>query len=170
MLNKALLLLFIILFACDPGEKGLDQLFPGPGFEKGWSWHGMPKHHFSENLYEIINGEAELYLTFGFKELARLTYFWGTPEDTFFTVDIYDMQKSVNASAIYNGFKHPSHQFEDIGVEIMISSYNMKFHKGPYFVNINGSDDSEKMFRGMKTVSEKIVEYIERQSEPEKEK
>ena len=56
----------ILLIACEVPRKGLDQIFPGAGFEKGWSWHGSPKHYFPENLYDYINGEAELYLSYGF--------------------------------------------------------------------------------------------------------
>src|SRR4030042_4975524 len=95
----------LLACVCDPGLKGLDQLFPGPGFEKGWSWQGVPRHFTVQNLYEYIDGEAELYYAYGFRELATLTYFWKNPEDTFFTVNVYDMGDSLNAFGIYSNYR-----------------------------------------------------------------
>jgi hypothetical protein len=128
-------------------KKGVDSLFPSPGFEKGWKWEGKPKHYTPQNLYEIINGEAELYISHGFKELASVLYYWGSAEDTFFVVDIYDMGSALNAFGLYSGFRHPDYRFENIGTEGFVSDYGIKFYKGDCFVDIKVGEFSERCRR-----------------------
>lgn len=160
------LFIFIILLACDTGQNGLDQFFPGPGFEKGWSWQGKPKHYNPENLYNYIDGEAELYHAYGFQECATLTYFWGNPEDTSFVVDIYDMGTPINAFGLYSIYRHPGYQYEAIGVEAVVSSFGIKYYQGPYVVELKAGDSSEKTQQAMNTVAKKLSERIPNPADP----
>ena len=152
--------LVLLASACDPGVQGLDRLFPGPGFEKGWSWHGKPRHFSVQNLYEYIDGEAELYLAYGFRELATLTYFWKHPEDTFFTVNVYDMGDSLNAFGIYSNYRYPGTPLEKIGAEALVSEFGIKFFKGPYFVDVACGDMSEKNLLAARIVAVQLAERI----------
>lgn len=133
-----------LLFAsCLFHRKGLDSFFPASGFQKEWMWEGKPKHYTPQNLYEIIDGEAELYISYGFRELASLIYYRGSPEDTFFVVEIFDMGSPLNAFGLYSGFRHPDYRFEDIGSEGFVSDYGIKFYKGRYLVDIRAGEFSE---------------------------
>jgi hypothetical protein len=137
------LCVLLLSTACVFRKKGMDSLFPAPGFQKGWSWEGKPRHYTSQNLYEIIDGEAELYLSYGFKELVSLLYYRGSPEDTFFVVDVFDMGSPLNAFGLYSGFRHPEYRFEDIGAEGFVSDYGIKFYKGEYLIDIKAAGFSE---------------------------
>jgi len=150
----------LVGISCEQPKAGLDQLFPGAGFTKGWSWQGKPKHFLPNNLYEYIDGEAELYLSYNFKELASLTYFWGAPEDTFFTVDIYDMGTSENAFGLYSSYRYPGYQYEKIGTEAFVSDFGLKCLKGQYVIEIKSSDESEKCRQAIRTVVVQIVDRI----------
>jgi len=132
---------FIILMSnCQPVLEGLDLLFPDKNFQTGWEWDGRPVHYDPENLYELINGEAELYHAYGFQELAVLSYYHKSPEDSFFTVHIYDMGTPENAFGVYSSYRYPGYTFDTIGVEAMLSDFGMKFYKGQYFVDISYGD------------------------------
>jgi hypothetical protein len=155
------LTLAILTASCFVRQKGMDKLFPSSGFEKGWKWEGKPKHYFPQNLYEYIDGEAELYISYGFKELATLLYYWGSPEDTFFVVDIYDMGSPLNAFGLYSNFRHPEYQFHDIGAEGFVSAYGMKFYKGNYLVDIKVGDFSEKCRRAVWIAAKEVDRRIE---------
>ncbi len=162
--------LFFVLFgfalSCENPQKGLDQLFPGPGFEKGWSWFEMPTHYNPEDLYDYIDGEAELYLSYGFKELATLTYFWRSVDDTFLVVDIYDMGTSLNGFGLYSVYRHPEYKFEDIGTEAIVSDFGIKFYQGRYVVELKAGNDSEKTSHAVRVVAQKISERIGEPAEP----
>lgn len=153
---------FLLSFglSCEQTKAGLDQLFPGPGFEKGWSWHGKPKHYSPQNLYVYINGEAELYLAYDFKELASLTYFWGSPEDTFITVDIYDMGTPLNAFGLYCSYRYPGYAYEKIGAEAFVSDFGLKFLKDRLVIEIKTSDESEKCRKAGRTIALQIASRI----------
>jgi hypothetical protein len=154
--------LFSVIFyiSCEQPRAGLDQLFPGAGFEKGWSWHGKPKIYSPQNLYEYIDGEAELYLSYDFKELATLIYFWGSSEDTFFTVDVYDMGTPLNAFGLYSSYRYPGYQYEKIGTESFVSDFGLKFFQGRFVVEIKSSDESEKCGKAVRVVAGLVADRI----------
>jgi hypothetical protein len=145
---------------CILPRKGMDRLFPSTGFEKGWHREGKPRHFGPDNLYEAIDGEADLYLTYGFREMASLLYHWGSPEDTFFVVDVYRMDGPLNAFGLYSGFRHPEYRFQDIGTEGFESEYGLKFHKGEYLVDVKMGDYSEKCRRAAWIVAKEIARRI----------
>jgi hypothetical protein len=154
--------------SCVGPKKGVDRLFPSPGFEKGWKCEGKPRHFSPQTLYEQIDGEAELYISYGFRELASLLYYWVSPEDTFFVVDLYDMGSPLNAFGLYSNFRHPQYQFQDVGAEAFVSDYGMKFYKGNYLVEIKTSDLSERCRRAVFVVAKEIARRIpEPRSSPE---
>ncbi len=157
----------IILFlSCEKPQTGLDQLFPGPGFEKGWSWFKMPVHYNPDNLYEYIDGEAELYLSYDFKELATLTYFWGNVDDTSFVVDIYDMGTPLSAFGLYSNYRYPDYNYEKIGTEATVSDFSIKFYQGKYVVELKAGAASNKIKNAMRTVAQKVSERIKEPAEP----
>ncbi len=163
MKNAPLILFAAAAFAftsCCSGRKGLDRLFPSPGFEKGWKWDGRPRHFTPENLYEAIDGEADLYIGYGIKELGTLLYYWGSPSDTFFVVDIYDMGSALNAFGVYSNLRHPDYRFEEIGDEGFVHDYGMKFYKGRFLVDIKLGDFSEKCRRAALIVARETARRI----------
>ncbi|MBN2029172.1 hypothetical protein JW824_02910 [bacterium] len=158
--NLYYILILMMWLSCDSGQTGLDQFFPGPGFEKGWSWEGKPIHYVPENLYDYINGEAELYHAYGFQECATLTYFWGSPDDTSFVVDIYDMGTPINAFGLYSIYRHPGYRYETIGAEAVVSAFGIKYYQGPYVVELKAGDSSEKTQGAMQAVAKLVSERI----------
>jgi len=152
--------MLICVSACEKSQTGLDRLFPGPGFEKGWSWDGMPTHYTPDNLYEYIDGEAELYLTYGFRELATQTYFWGSADDTSFVVDIYDMGSPLNGFGLFSNYRQPGYHYESIGTEAIVSDYGLRFFQGRYVVEIKTGNISDRLNKAVRTVAERISERI----------
>jgi hypothetical protein len=158
-----------LLCACSRPHSGLDRLFPSPGFEKGWQWDGKPAHFTAQTLYEHIDGEAELYLGYGFQELASLVYFWDSPEDTFFVVDVYRLDSALNAFGLYSNLRHPEYRYQDIGVEAFVSDYGMKFQKGDCLVDIRAGNLSERCRRAVLVVATEIARRIPDSKRPPRE-
>jgi len=161
--------LFCVLLLSTAGcyrKKGMDNLFPAAGFHKGWMWEGKPRHFTPQNLYEIIDGEAELYISYGFEELASLLYYRGSPEDTFFVVDIFDMGNPLNAFGVYSGFRHPEYRFEEVGTEGFVSDYGIKFYKGKYLVDIKAAEFSEACRKAVWSTAREIARRIQTPDHP----
>jgi hypothetical protein len=160
-IRLCLLCVPLLLAGCLFHRKGLDSCFPVSDFQKGWKWEGKPRHYTPQNLYEIIDGEAELYISYGFKELASLIYYRGSPEDTFFVVDIFDMGSPLNAFGLYSSFRHPDYLFEDIGSEGYASDYGIKFYKGRYLVDIKAGEFSETCKKAVWGTAREIAERMD---------
>ncbi|HDQ44408.1 MAG TPA: hypothetical protein ENN17_02760 [bacterium] len=159
--------LFIAAVCLPVSAEGLDRLFPEPGLVPGWNAQGPPEHYAAETLYEIINGEAELYHAYGFREMAAITYI---PEEgdgyTDITVYLYDMDTPENAFGVYSSYRYPDYDFDRIGTEAMVSDYGVKFYQGPYFVDLSFSDASEPIRLAGAEISRAIAEAISAPPDP----
>ena len=124
-------------FAGD-GRKVAD-LIPQPDFAKGWTWDFEPEVYTLDNLFDYIDGEAELYIDYNFVEMATGSYAKKDDETISFSVDIYDMGSPLDAFGIYSSYRRPELDFEAIGDEAMVSYLNIRFYKGRYFVQLNGA-------------------------------
>ncbi|MFC1628637.1 DUF6599 family protein [Gemmatimonadota bacterium] len=114
------------------GCSGYDSGFPAVD---GWSQEGEVLTFDADNLWEYINGAAELFLDFGV-ESCRTTDL--TAGEVMVTIEIYDMGSPLNAFGIYNlessGRGKP---FPD-AVEALISPpYQALLVKGARYIKIN---------------------------------
>ncbi|MFQ6115583.1 MAG: DUF6599 family protein, partial [bacterium] len=75
---------------CQGGNWNIESLLPSPRSASGWSWEDSPMHYYRDNLFEYINGAAELYLAYGFKELVSVIYLLEKRDEESIVVDIYD--------------------------------------------------------------------------------
>ncbi|OQX95581.1 hypothetical protein B6I21_04670 [candidate division KSB1 bacterium 4572_119] len=88
-----------------------------------------------ETLYEYINGGADVFLSFGFKELLTKDFSY---QELQFSVDIYDMGSRVNGFGIYKVERPVDANFLKIGVEAVVSPpYQCLLLKDSYYVKIN---------------------------------
>ena len=158
-----IILLFILCAACDTSKKRIEQIFPGPGFEKGWSWKGMPKTVKPEQLENSFQKESRIFTDRGLKEMAYVTYFWGSPKDTSFTVNIFNMGSEENSQAVFqkiagiNQATADSTQFELPGKMVLI--------REPYVVILKSGNDSEKVRDGMRVIAKEVLERIDEQTD-----
>ena len=91
------------------------SLVPQPGDGAGWQWDFEPEIYTPENLYEYINGEAEVYNDYEFMEMVTASH--ARRDDPMASVkfDIYDMGTPLNAFGIYSNYRRPELEFGDIG-------------------------------------------------------
>jgi hypothetical protein len=73
-------------------------IFPDGLLDGGWELDGRVETYDPANLYEKINGAAEQYLAFGFRELHYATL---ARDDSFLTVELYDQGGFGNALGIF---------------------------------------------------------------------
>ncbi|GEM_PF-5485205 len=74
-----------ILLACGGGagrgpEGEVVEVLPAEGFAPGWSCSGQPEVVGPEELYQRIDGGAEVFLQEGFRRLVVATYTGGSSE------------------------------------------------------------------------------------------
>lgn len=134
---------FILVFvsgqlsARQPGD--LATFLPGERYQSDWVLDGEVEVYDPSNLFEYINGEAELYKDYDFVKMVTAYYLHTEQTSLAFSIDIYDMGSPLNAFGIYSMYRRPGLQFQKIGEESIVSATNVKFYKDRYFVQLNAA-------------------------------
>ncbi|HDZ25578.1 MAG TPA: hypothetical protein ENH65_03595, partial [Candidatus Aminicenantes bacterium] len=79
-----------------------------------WKIPESPQDYFPEILFEYINGAAEIYLSYDFKELTVGQYEKGDSNASLI-IEIYDMGTEINSFGIYSAERFPDSQFISLG-------------------------------------------------------
>ncbi len=122
----------------------------------GWTMGQDDQVYNRENLYDYIDGGAELYLSYGFKDVRSRTYVCtGQPD---IIVDVFDMGNSYNAFGIY------SHSREVLDRAVGQGSHYttglLLFWKDWYFVSILASPETAAAKEAMYELAHHISNSI----------
>lgn len=141
-----------------PGDRQeVMSLVPQPDGGAGWQWDFEPEIYTSENLYEYINGEAEVYNDYEFMEMVTASHARRDDPMASVTFDMYDMGTPLNAFGIYSNYRRPELEFGDIGEEAIVSDLNIRFYKGSFFVQVNAGSMDETVKNSLPEYAEKIA-------------
>jgi hypothetical protein len=122
--------------AAGEGEK---PVLPPSGFSPGWILEGPIKSYTEDDLFEYVNGEAELYLQYGFKDLVSGFYLNAKNEKQGLSADVYRMASPLEAFGIYSRYRGMGARIVEIGQEGFVSAAQLMFCQGRYFVQLNAS-------------------------------
>ena len=116
-------------------KKALRALLPTEEEIAGWESSSPPRFFEPDNLWEYINGQAELYLGYGFQLVVTSDY-TSQEDSSSLIVDIYLMESPRHAFGIYAAERTPEDNFIDIGVQGYVGGNILNFWKGPYYVKL----------------------------------
>ncbi len=94
-------------------------------------------------LFDYIDGGAEVYLDLEFVKVGARDYVIQLEEETYITLDVYDMAKPVNAFGIYSAESHGDLPAVDVGVAGHMGGGALTFWTQRYYVKIRADDDSD---------------------------
>ncbi len=104
----------------------------------GWQVEAPDQSYNQENLFDYINGGAELYLSYGFQKLLSRTY--SRSEQPNIIVDLFDMGSARDAFGVF------SHSREEVdttfGQGSQYTSGLLMFWKDRYFISILASPET----------------------------
>lgn len=122
----------------------------------GWKSSQKDGIYGRDNLYDYINGGAELYLSYGFKKCTNRTYL--RPEQPDIVVDLFDMGASQNA---YGVFSHSMETVEDVyGQGSQYSEGLLLFWKDRYYVSIMSYPETTESKNALLTLGKEIETAI----------
>jgi hypothetical protein len=101
----------------------------------GWKKAGRADVYQPANLYEYINGAAELYLNFGCEELAVQNYENDKKQEI--AVEVYRHRDATHAFGIYSQEKPPGGSFLPVGAQGYGDALSFHFTGGPYYVKLS---------------------------------
>ncbi|MCP4291608.1 MAG: hypothetical protein GY780_07210 [bacterium] len=138
-ISLRIMILLVLMAAASTAVAQPEQInVPVPA---GWTAVDQEYRYDRENLWEYINGAAELFLTYGFRELIVLDVEKG---DSGLTISVYDMGTSLGAFGIFEREKPATgDQLKGIGgAAILQPPYRALLLKDRFYVKMEvGGDD-----------------------------
>lgn len=132
------------------------DLLPKDQDLKGWQSVGPPNVYTGEALFEYIDGGAELYLEYNFKQVAIREY--SNDAGSSLTIEVYEMDSPENAYGLYSFDTRGEHPA--IGQDATYSFGLLKFWKGRFFCRALSLDPEETMKGVIFSIGEKIATRI----------
>jgi hypothetical protein len=125
-------------------EPPFEKALPIPGFTSEWSVTEQVKTYTKDNLFDYINGEAELYFPYGFEGLASAFYTKkGADPQIGLVADIYKMGSLLDAFGVYSQYRKPDAEFVALGGEGYLNPSQLIFYQDRYFVQLAASGTSQ---------------------------
>ncbi|MQY61479.1 hypothetical protein GH153_06565 [bacterium] len=124
-----------------------------------WKIPEAPQDYFPEILFEYINGAAEIYLSYDFKELTVGQYEKGDSNASLI-IEIYDMGNEINSFGIYSAERFPDSQFISLGNQGYLEEETLNFIVGKYYVKLLCFDSGEDSAGFLKLFSQEVVKRV----------
>jgi hypothetical protein len=126
----------------------------------GWETLDEVKQFMPENLYELIDGRAELYLAYDMVKMTFTSFVNGADAEKFIELSIYDMGTPTNAFGVFSVERSK----EVTSLALGRASYRMDAHyfiwKGPYYIRIITSDASEEFETIGRDLAVKVTNFL----------
>jgi hypothetical protein len=127
------------LSAADQPPEGLLPESCAPG----WTMEDKAATYTPENLYRYINGEAEIYLPYGFKKATTVRYvksakLSGETQEGM-VVNIFEMGSLLDAFGIYSNYRSSTLPPLKVGTEGFLDETELMFYQDRYFIQIETS-------------------------------
>jgi hypothetical protein len=131
-------------------------LIPKRDIPKEWTLIHGPQTYDKKTLFEHINGQAELYLKYGFRQSAFAIYQDKNKTKNQIEVDIYDMGNVVQAFGVFSRFRNEDRP-GGFGLDSFLDDHTALFYKGKYYVMLYATESNPDSLRQFsKLVSSKI--------------
>jgi hypothetical protein len=111
---------------------------------KGWKCAGDVKTYDRSNLYELIDGEAEVYFPYGFKRALAVSYASTARPQDGIAAEIYEMGSLLDAFGVYSNYRDPASKPASLGAEGFASGTQAMFYKDRFFVKVRTRGTSDQ--------------------------
>jgi hypothetical protein len=112
----------------------------------------------SSNLWDIINGAADLYLQYSFVDLHIARY--STPEGLEIKVELYRYNSNSNAFGIYSQERDTVYNFINIGVQGYLQKGVLNFISGSYYIKLTTHQSGRKAQDALLKVGKKVEAHL----------
>jgi hypothetical protein len=126
---------------------------------EGWSTVRDSTEYAPETLWEYINGAADLFVSYGFENLAVAYY--RTPAGKEIRAELYRHASRQDAYGVYSQERAPENAAASYGVEACMDEGMLNFVSGRWYVKLSANELSDVVERGMHRVAAAIDSALE---------
>jgi len=138
----------------DQAPSDLAALLPKAGEASGWTPKGVPRRFKGQDLFLFINGGAEIYHEYGFREVMTQDY--EGAEGRTVALEVFEMADPAAAYGMFTFKSSGEGRPADVGQDSELEDYYLNFWQGPYLVTVTGSDDSSASLAGVLAVGRAV--------------
>ncbi len=132
----------------------LNAFLPSARDLVGWTPSGEPQHYAGEELYTYIDGGAEIYQEYGFKQVLAQDY--KNAAGRGLTLEIYEMKSPEAAFGAFTFKASGKGQSVPIGQAAELEDYYLNAWKGDVVFTVIGFDDSPESLAGIRAVAKAV--------------
>lgn len=163
MAHRKLIILSIIAgifvwFEASSWAVPLESLIPKKDLPDGWALIDGPQTYTEKTLFKHIDGQAELYLKYGFQKSIFGIYQSKKSRENQIELDIYDMGNVLQAFGVFSRFRNEDRP-GGFGLDSYLDDHSALFYKGKYFVLLYATESSPSALKQWATkIASKIVD------------
>ncbi len=150
ILNSLAAVLFVFAVTAYPAAAEHDKLFPDI---EGWEMQDDVVVYTPETLWDIINGAADLFYAYDFREMYWGEYLNSEDNSVYIVMEIYMQGCPVTAFGVYTQERPMEPELIDIGVEGYTAEGILHFFAGDGYVKIRSHDYSEETKEAMENLA-----------------
>jgi hypothetical protein len=125
---------------------------------RGWEVQIDKEIFTTANLYELIDGAADLYIQYGFQQLNIATY--RCDDDIEVRVELYHHDLPENAYGIYASERMSDYNFIPLGIQGYTGEGILNFLTGEYYVKIMSTGRKNAGEGNLRYIAEKIIDNL----------
>ena len=161
--------LFVFAFAFFPHtsdltaspQHNLTEYLPKKCEMQGWERDGSPQEYREDELYEYINGGAEIYHEYGFTQVFVQDF--KSKSGKALSLEIFEMEDAESAYGIYTFKTSAEDKRLVLGSDAQLADYYLNFWKGNLLVTITGFDEDQETIKALQELAKAVDAKIKAQ-------
>lgn len=129
------------------GGQGLAPVLPGDGDVRGWSRDGEAQEFAQDQLFDYIDGGAEIYHEYGFRRVIVQDFKNAAGKSV--SLEIFEMADPGAAYGMFTFKRSGRGRGVPLGSGGELEDYYLNFWKGRYVATLTGFDGTEATVAGL---------------------
>jgi hypothetical protein len=125
---------------------------------KGWELQVDKKVFATDDLWEMIDGAAELYIAYRFQDLRQAIYAGDKEREV--KVELYRHDTPLNTYGIYTAERMPDYSFIEMGVQGYTGEDILNFFTGCYYVKISSYGRNDVDEETLKAIAGEVSHHL----------
>jgi hypothetical protein len=152
MLRKSIFFVIVLLASISYGQTSLFPVIPD------WQVTVEEQVYDSNNLWDLIDGAADLFLEYSFVDL-HLARYKGV-SDIEIKAELYKHTTPLNAFGIYSQERDPGYKYIRVGVQGYIEEGILNFLDGVYYIKLSTLQKGDTAQNALMLVAKNLDEHL----------